>query len=263
MQIKQELTENSIDCKNLNELLQKYQKLHNFYLHTQKYNDSLEAKIADMQENFSKKQETFEREMKFLQSEVKLLKMKNNELLQELNMLRKKKLISIETFNSTDSSSISKSYLSLSYDDLKFFEPIGEGASGKVFKAEYREVIVAAKKIEIKEDKPHQILKELLNELKVLESIRHPNILTMLGITLEKPSTVCIVTEHMANGSLKSVLSNSHIPLSMKQKLDIASQVALAMHYLHNSVPQILHRDLKSANVLIDEYFRAKICDFG
>eukprot|EP00727_Mastigamoeba_balamuthi_P004760 m51a1_g14282 putative serine threonine kinase (344) ;mRNA; r:379728-382359 len=66
-----------------------------------------------------------------------------------------------------------------------------------------------------------------------------------------------IVTEYMSNGSLYDVLSDKAVPLSLKVKLSILSDVAAGMAYLHGSNPQIIHCDLKSSNVL------AKVCDFG
>jgi len=99
--------------------------------------------------------------------------------------------------------------------------------------------------------------------MKLLEQIRHPNIILLLGIIIEQPNTIGIVMEYMENQSLSLVLSNSKIALDEKQKIETALQVAQAMYYLHTCNPPIIHRDLKSSNCLVDEYFRIKLCDFG
>jgi serine/threonine protein kinase len=99
--------------------------------------------------------------------------------------------------------------------------------------------------------------------MKLLEQIRHPNIILLLGIIIEQPNTIGIVMEYMENKSLSLVLNSSKIVLNEVQKVGIALQVAQAMHYLHTCNPPIIHRDLKSGNCLVDEYFRVKLCDFG
>lgn len=99
--------------------------------------------------------------------------------------------------------------------------------------------------------------------MKLLELIRHPNVILLLGIIIEQPNTIGIVMEYMERQSLKQVLDNVRISLSGQQKVEMALQIAQAMHYLHTCSPPIIHRDLKSTNCLVDQYFRIKLCDFG
>ena len=99
--------------------------------------------------------------------------------------------------------------------------------------------------------------------MKVLEQVRHPNIILLLGVIVEKPNSIGIMMEYMGNHSLKGVLENSTIELSEMQKVRIAIQVSQAMHYLHSCSPAIVHRDLKTSNCLVDEFLNVKLCDFG
>ena len=99
--------------------------------------------------------------------------------------------------------------------------------------------------------------------MKVLEQVRHPNIVLLLGVIVEKPNSIGIVMEYMSNQSLKCLLENSKIDLNELQRIKIAFQIAQAMYYLHSCTPPIVHRDLKSSNCLVDEFLSVKLCDFG
>jgi len=99
--------------------------------------------------------------------------------------------------------------------------------------------------------------------MQLLEQVRHPNIILLLGVLVEKPNTISIVMEYMGNQSLKHIIQNPDIDLTILQKIHICIQVAQAMHYLHTCTPPIVHRDLKTSNCLVDEHFNVKLCDFG
>lgn len=93
-------------------------------------------------------------------------------------------------------------------------------------------------------------------------SMRHPNIVTFVGTCFEQ-NDFYIVTEYMEKSSLKNVLENKKINLSVMEKLKICYDIAIAVYYLHFRKPQVFHRDLKSSNCLVDSNFRIKLCDFG
>jgi len=99
--------------------------------------------------------------------------------------------------------------------------------------------------------------------MKVLEQVRHPNIILLLGVLIEKPNSIGILMEYMSNQSLKALLENAGISISENQKIDFAMQIAQAMYYLHSCTPTIVHRDLKTSNCLVDEHMKIKLCDFG
>lgn len=95
-----------------------------------------------------------------------------------------------------------------------------------------------------------------------MEAVRHPNIVMFLG-ACTKPPNYSIVMEYCQKGSLWSLLQNTTIPLPWEERKRIAIEIARAVLYLHLCNPPILHRDLKSLNILLDENLHVKIADFG
>lgn len=95
-----------------------------------------------------------------------------------------------------------------------------------------------------------------------MESLRHPNIVTFLGACSKFPN-LAIVLEYCENKSLWSLLQNKSINLSWDDRLKLALEISRGMNYLHCFPIPIIHRDLKSLNILIDDAYRAKIADFG
>lgn len=87
--------------------------------------------------------------------------------------------------------------------------------------------------------------------------LRHPNIVQFLGACLEK-TNLCLVTEFMDKGSLNVVLKKEP-KLDWKTKLGIAIDSARGMLFLHLNTPPILHRDLKSLNLLVDQRYTVKV----
>lgn len=102
-----------------------------------------------------------------------------------------------------------------------------------------------------------------LSEMRLLSSLRHPNICTVMGAVVSREFTPMLVMEYMDYGSLNDLLQNETMYLSGEIILQITRDVAQGLRYLHTAKPPILHGDLKPANILIDSRFRAKVCDFG
>jgi serine/threonine protein kinase len=98
-------------------------------------------------------------------------------------------------------------------------------------------------------------------ECDALQRIDSPHLLKFLGFGTTAAGGRFIVTELLAGGSLYDTLRNPQCDLPWRTRVKIAMQVALGMKHLHER--HMLHRDLKSANVLLDEQLRAKVCDFG
>jgi serine/threonine protein kinase len=100
------------------------------------------------------------------------------------------------------------------------------------------------------------------NEVDILKGLRHPGICSLLhsGAMDDRP---WIALEHMAGGSLHSLLHSEHNEHNLESALlsRIVAQVASGLSYLHES--GVIHRDLKTANVLLDAALHAKLCDFG
>jgi len=101
----------------------------------------------------------------------------------------------------------------------------------------------------------------LLLQAEVLSSLSHRNVVQFLGAVTVKPN-YCIVTEYAELGSLYDYLR--HHMINFRQILLWSKQIALGMNYLHFEAPvPVIHRDLKSKNVVIVGDLTAKLCDFG
>ncbi|XP_002969519.2 serine/threonine-protein kinase HT1 [Selaginella moellendorffii] len=98
-------------------------------------------------------------------------------------------------------------------------------------------------------------------EVSLLSRLRHPNVVQLVG-AWKRPPVCCVVTEYLAGGSLKDFLrSNGGAALPLRMVVDMALDIARGIRYLHSQ--GVVHRDLKSANLILDDEFNVKITDFG
>ncbi|KAF8111285.1 hypothetical protein N665_0076s0266 [Sinapis alba] len=137
---------------------------------------------------------------------------------------------------------------------------IGEGGYGPVYKAVLDYTSVA---IKILKSGITQGLKQFQQEVEVLSSMRHPNMVILLGAC---PEYGCLVYEYMENGTLEDRLfcKDNTPPLSWRARFRIAAEIATGLLFLHHAKPEpLVHRDLKPANILIDRHFTSKISDVG
>ncbi|XP_024137045.1 interleukin-1 receptor-associated kinase 4 isoform X1 [Oryzias melastigma] len=140
---------------------------------------------------------------------------------------------------------------------------IGEGGFGTVYKGLLDSRPVAVKKLSPMEDMPLESLQLQFNqEIQTLKLLKHQNLVDMVGFSSDEQH-LCIVYALMANGSLLDRLAclDGSPPLSWKQRCSVAEGAARGLEYLHSN--HHVHRDVKSANILLDENYVAKISDFG
>nr|XP_034901101.1 lysM domain receptor-like kinase 3 isoform X2 [Populus alba] len=142
-------------------------------------------------------------------------------------------------------------------DDFSLANKIGEGGFGTVYYAELRGEKAAIKKMDVQDSK------EFFAELKVLTHVHHLNLVRLIGYCVE--GSLFVVYEYIENGNLSQHLRGSgKDPLTWSTRVQIALDSARGLEYIHeHTVPVYIHRDIKSANILIDKDFRGKVADFG
>merc|ERR1740130_863446 len=99
-------------------------------------------------------------------------------------------------------------------------------------------------------------------ELNILSRVRHRNVVQFVGAVTVQPN-LCVVMEMMEAGSLHDNIHKQQMDLPIARMLQIATDVANGCSYLHRQKPMIIHRDLKSQNILLTTNGLAKIADFG
>uniref|UniRef100_A0A7N0TXB7 non-specific serine/threonine protein kinase n=1 Tax=Kalanchoe fedtschenkoi TaxID=63787 RepID=A0A7N0TXB7_KALFE len=140
---------------------------------------------------------------------------------------------------------------------------IGEGGFGKVYLGTLANGLKVAVKLLSSESK--QGAREFSQEIKLLMRVHHGNVVSLVGYCSD-PKSMALVYEYMPNGNLKDHLSGHYegVVLSWQDRIQIAVHAAQGLDYLHNScVPRIIHCDLKTSNILLDENKQAKLADFG
>ncbi|XP_011153260.1 mitogen-activated protein kinase kinase kinase 11 isoform X4 [Harpegnathos saltator] len=160
--------------------------------------------------------------------------------------------------------------IEINFEELQLEEVIGVGGFGKVYRGFWkgREVAVKAARQDPDEE-PSVTLENVRQEAKLFWLLKHENIVQLEGVCIKMPN-MCLVMEYARGGSLNRVLSGRKIRPDVL--VDWAIQIARGMDYLHNKAPiSLIHRDLKSSNVLLSEpienddlqYKTLKITDFG
>ncbi|XP_071485244.1 interleukin-1 receptor-associated kinase 4-like [Diadema antillarum] len=141
---------------------------------------------------------------------------------------------------------------------------IAEGGFGTVFKGRFADnEPCAVKKLKDVTSGDINVKQQFDDELSALCKLRHRNLVVLFGYCCEPPN-LCLVYELMSGGSLKDRLALTgqwREPLTWQERMSIARGAASGLKFLHDS--GFIHRDIKSANILLDGQLTAKVCDFG
>jgi serine/threonine protein kinase len=156
-------------------------------------------------------------------------------------------------------------------DELELLDTIGYGSTSTVYKGRFRGVILAVKELDLNGDEfDESSVAAFERELEVWPAIDHPHILRFIGLIRRTPP-LKLCSEFCAGGSVFDLLHNCwHVPLSWKQRVKMLWDTSSAMEYLHAFTRPIMHRDLKSLNLLLLEAVEndstepsVKLADFG
>ncbi|CAD6337126.1 unnamed protein product [Miscanthus lutarioriparius] len=149
----------------------------------------------------------------------------------------------------------------IQWEELTLGERVGLGCFGEVYRGEWHGTEVAVKKF-LQQDISTDALEEFRTEVGIMRRLRHPNVVLFMGAVTRVPH-LSIVTEFLPRGSLFRLIHRPNNQLDEKRRLRMALDVARGMNYLHNCTPVVVHRDLKSPNLLVDKNWVVKVCDFG
>ncbi|KAI7750646.1 hypothetical protein M8C21_012692 [Ambrosia artemisiifolia] len=136
---------------------------------------------------------------------------------------------------------------------------VASGSYGDLYKGTYRSQEVAIKILKT-ERVNTDLQKEFAQEVYILRKVRHKNVVQFIG-ACTKPPSLCIVTEFMSGGSVYDYLHKQKGTFKLPTLLKVSIDISKGMNYLHQN--NIIHRDLKAANLLMDEHEVVKVADFG
>eukprot|EP00644_Phytophthora_capsici_P015988 jgi/Phyca11/10461/fgenesh1_pm.PHYCAscaffold_49_\ len=152
-------------------------------------------------------------------------------------------------------------------DKVQTQKLISRGAFGEVYSGIFNGQQVAVKVLIPATRTNLKHVNEFLAEAKMNATMDHPHVVTFVGVAWDSLSDLCVVLEYMHGGELRSLLDQylktNHPTGFNKQKATTALQVCHALTYLHSLDPPVIHRDLKSRNILFSSDMEAKLSDFG
>ncbi|RLN96781.1 hypothetical protein BBJ28_00007213 [Nothophytophthora sp. Chile5] len=158
----------------------------------------------------------------------------------------------------------------LPYKELRVGRCISKGGFGLVYTGVYKHRRVAIKKIQREKCEKISQIRMFVREITLMGSLKHPRIVEFIGVAWDSLRNLSAVTEYMERGDLRDVLhsfknqGNEANGFTWQgHKLTIALHIAEGLAYMHSLSPKVIHRDLKSKNVLLNNDYEAKLSDFG
>ncbi|PKA46543.1 Serine/threonine-protein kinase CTR1 [Apostasia shenzhenica] len=145
----------------------------------------------------------------------------------------------------------------INWEDLLLGEKVGEGSYAVVYRGIWNGSDVAVK-VYTGMDYQECVLLDYKKEIAIMKRLRHPNVLLFMG-AVYSPEHLAIVTEYLPRGSLFRALHKNNQSLVLRRRVQMALDVARGMNYLHRRNPPIIHRDLKSSNLLVDKNWTVKV----
>ena len=145
--------------------------------------------------------------------------------------------------------------------EVQCIEIIGRGSFGDVWSATWRGQTIAVKIVATSGISKSSIV-QIRQEAKLMKKLRHPSVLQYFGTATDK-DCILIAMEYMQEGSVRGLLNRTSCDLTWKLRLSMLIDAACGMLYLHSLNPPIIHRDLKSHNLLVNSKWEVKVCDFG
>lgn len=144
-------------------------------------------------------------------------------------------------------------------NELEFTEKLGAGSSGKVYKGLFKGDEVAIKVLKTMTEAKE--IDEFKKEFQIMSAIRSKYVVYFYGAVLEP--RLCMVMEFCSRGSLYHVLQNDKYDIGWDKTFRFALETVKGIECLHGWEPPVVHRDLKSLNLLVNEKWEVKVCDFG
>ncbi|GMF14791.1 unnamed protein product [Phytophthora lilii] len=150
------------------------------------------------------------------------------------------------------------------FDAITFETVLSKGSSGEVWLSEHRGRQVAVKRLLQSKDQKAENVLDFAEEIMLTANLDHPHIVGFIGVAWNTLNNLVMVLEYVPNGSLQAYLRKNADLLSWaRDKIHMAVGIAQALEYLHGHTPSIIHRDLKSNNILLTDMLEPKLIDFG